>query len=138
MDTSEGYILLIGQQKEACFPFQFLLRQFGVSLVAVSTLDQAITHLKQRPPYLVILSGSRAHDSLGVVYRLRETAKPAEVTIVALTETHDPRWSPQEDHPGLDGFLVKPLSADVLNSVIASALAKTGLNSVFQLHPSMG
>ena len=61
--------------------------------------------------------------------RLRETVKPADVTIVALTESSESSWFPYEEHPSLDGFLVKPLSSDVLNSVVESALAKTQIRA---------
>lgn len=135
MDASKGYILLVGQPRETGSPVRSFLRQFKAASVMVSTVDQALTHVQQHAPYLVILSEPQTHCSPDLMHRLREITRPAGTTIIALTEPNDPRWSPQEDYPGLDGFLVKPLSPDVLSSVVASALAKTGLMPMLQLQP---
>ncbi|MGD1856423.1 MAG: hypothetical protein ACFB2W_19465 [Leptolyngbyaceae cyanobacterium] len=89
--------------------------------------DQAVARIEQSIPYLVILSGAYQNWPPAFVDRLRETVKPLGTTIVALTRSHEPSWSPQEDHPGIDGFLVEPLSQDVIHLLIESAVAKTTL-----------
>ncbi|MEM8804942.1 MAG: hypothetical protein AAGF01_02700 [Cyanobacteria bacterium P01_G01_bin.38] len=129
MDISQGYILLLEQQQGLAQVSQLMLSQFPYSVVIADSTDQAVAQIQQGHPYLVILSGSQHNWSETVVQRLRETVKPADVTIVALTESSEPSWSPQEEHPSLDGFLVKPLSKDVLNSVVESARVKTSLKS---------
>jgi DNA-binding NarL/FixJ family response regulator len=138
MDTTGDYVLLIGQPREMFWPLQHWLKSFSLPLRSLSTVEQALAALPQRPPCLVILAASQTQPSAALVRCLRETIKPAQVTIVALTEIHNPCWSCPEDHPGLDGVLVKPLSADILNSVVASALAKTGFNPMVNFHPALG
>jgi AmiR/NasT family two-component response regulator len=78
----------------------------------------------QTHPYLVILVGNCQIWSRALVSQLRSLNKPGSTTIVALTDCHAPSWLHQEDNPGLDGFLVKPLSGDVLISLIQSAWAR--------------
>lgn len=130
MNISRGYILLLEQrQPNAAQVAQLMLSQFPYPIIIAGSTDQAVAQIQRENPCLVILSGSQQNWSETVVQRLRETVKPADVTIVALTEPNEPSWSPQEEHPSLDGFLVKPLSSDVLNSVVESALVKTSLRS---------
>ncbi|MFE4104795.1 hypothetical protein [Almyronema epifaneia] len=89
------------------------------------TVDQAIAQVDQSVPYLIILGGNRQTWSQPLIDELRRKAKSqADVTIVALTDSSDPSWLHREDNPGLDGFLVKPLSGDVLASLVQSAWAK--------------
>ncbi|MEM6253336.1 MAG: hypothetical protein AAF821_10475 [Cyanobacteria bacterium P01_D01_bin.156] len=89
--------------------------------------DQAVARIEQGTPYLVILSGAHKNWAPALVDRLRETVKPLKTTIIALTQSHEPSWSPQEDHPGIDGFLVEPLTQDIFHLVVESAVAKTDI-----------
>ena len=73
----------------------------------------------------MILSGSRQNWTPTLVHHLRQQARSVGVTIVALTEMGELGHRPLEEHPDLDGFLVQPLSDDVLTSVLESALVKT-------------
>lgn len=89
--------------------------------------EQAVARMQQEAPYLVILSGNQQNWSQPAVKRLRDNAKPSKAIIVALTESNEPSWSSHEDYPELDGFLVKPISNDVLTMLVESAQAKTAL-----------
>jgi AmiR/NasT family two-component response regulator len=55
------------------------------------------------------------------VNQFRSLADTCGITIVALTDVHAPSWLRQEENPGLDGFLVKPLNRDILSSLVQSA-----------------
>lgn len=127
MDISSGYILLLGQYCGTDLMFQALSHQIEGSIFIAHSADQAVARIKQSIPYLVILSGAHKNWSPALINRLRETVKPLGTTIVALTQSHEPSWSPQEDHPGIDGFFVEPLSQDVLTLLVESAVAKTTL-----------
>ena len=129
MDISKDYILLLEQQPGAAQLAPFIVSQLPYAIVIADSTDQAVAQIQRKNPYLVILSGNQHSWSETVVQRLRETVKPADVTIVALTESSESSWSPYEEHPSLDGFLVKPLSSDVLNSVVESALVKTKMRA---------
>ncbi len=127
MDSSNGYILLLGQHCGADRMFQSLSNQLEGTVFVAHSTDQAVARMKQSIPYLVILSGARHNWSPAFIDRLREAVKPLGTTIVALTQSHEPKWSPHEEHPGIDGFLVEPLSQDVLHLLVKSAVAKTTL-----------
>ncbi|NEP16404.1 MAG: hypothetical protein F6J97_05800 [Leptolyngbya sp. SIO4C1] len=127
MNAPQSYILLLGQQHDIAQAMQVSLGPLPCTVIAVHSIDQALAQMQQNHPSLVILSGSQQNWSETLVQSLRNRVKPADVTIVALTEPDEPRWSSQEDPSGLDGFLVKPLSGDILNSLLQSALVKTRL-----------
>lgn len=121
---SQGYILLLDQPCGDRQLMQSLLSQLQCSVVTADSAEQAVVKAQQVSPYLVILMGNRHIWSQGLIDQLREALKASGVTIVALTESHDPSWFYQEENPGLDGFLVKPLTGDVLTSVVQSAQVK--------------
>ncbi|MBT9315451.1 response regulator [Leptothoe spongobia] len=127
MNSSNGYILWLGQRLGADMMAQSLSHQVEGTVFVAHSTDQAVARIEQSIPYLVILSGAYQNWSQAFVNRLRETVKPLGTTIVALTQSHEPSWSPQEEHPGIDGFLVEPLSQDVLHLLVESAVAKTTL-----------
>ena len=124
MYTSHGYVLLLGGSSEASHPIYYLLRQHQCPVFVACSAAQAVARIEQSSPYLMILAGSRQNWSPALVHRLRQRVRSAEVTIVAFTEMGELGHIPREDHPDLDGFLVKPLSDEVLVSVLESALVK--------------
>ncbi len=128
MDSSSGYILLLGTHHNADLMLQSLSMHRKSDVFVAHSAEQAVARIEQGIPYLVILSGAHKNWSPALVDRLRETVKPLGTTIVALTQFHEPSWSPQEEHPGIDGFLVEPLTYDVLHLVVESAAAKTVLD----------
>ncbi len=127
MGSSNGYILFLRQHHGTDPMVQSLSNQIEGSLFVAHSVDQAVARIEQSIPYLVILSGTHQNWSQAFVNRLRETVKPLGTTIVALTQSHEPNWQLQEEHPGIDGFLVEPISNDVLNLLVESAVAKAVL-----------
>ncbi len=125
MNSSDSYILLLGQHCGTDLMVQSLANQVEGSVFIAHSADQAVARIEQSIPYLVILSGTHQNWSPAFVDRLRETIKPLGTTIVALTQSHEPNWPLQEEHPGIDGFLVEPISNDVLHLLVKSAVAKT-------------
>lgn len=126
-NRSNGYILWLRERLGADLMVQSMVNQFEGAVFVAHSADQAVARIEQDIPYLVILSGTCQNWSPSFVNRLRETVKPLGTTIVALTQAHEPSWSPQEEHPGIDGFFVEPLSQDVLHLLVKSAVAKTTL-----------
>jgi DNA-binding NarL/FixJ family response regulator len=93
-------------------------------MVVASSPDQAMARAVQAPPYLLILAGSQRSWSKALVHDFRNIASTCGITIVALTDFHAPSWLRQDENPGVDGFLVKPLNRDVLVSLVQSAWAR--------------
>lgn len=128
MDSSNGYILWLGHRLGADVTAQSLSHQVEGTVFVADSTDQAVARIEQSLPYLVILSGAHQNWSQAFINRLRETVKPlGTTTIVALTQSHEPSWPLQDENPGIDGFLVEPLSQDVLHLLVKSAVAKTTL-----------
>jgi len=125
MSISQGYVLLLGGSNEASHPIYYLLKQHHCPVFVACSAAQAVARIEQSSPYLMILSGSRQNWAPTLVHHLRQRSRSVGVTIVALTDLGELGNRPLEEHPDLDGFLVQPLSDDVLTSVLESALVKT-------------
>ncbi|MBD0335113.1 MAG: response regulator [Cyanobacteria bacterium Co-bin13] len=124
MSKTHRYILVLDTQRQESGGVHSLLTQLRCPVFIAGTAEQALAKVHQGPPYLVILIGDGQNWSKPLVAQLRQGASAAKMTIVALTDSTSPRWGHQDDNPGLDGFLVKPLSGEVLTSLVESALAK--------------
>lgn len=122
--SQQEYILLLDQQCGDLQIVQSVLEKLRCSVFVAKSIDQAMARAGQAAPYLVILAGSHQGAAQSLVHRLRRTIQKSGVTIVALTESHSPSWLHEEDYSGIDGFLVKPLSGDVLTTLVQSAWAK--------------
>jgi DNA-binding response OmpR family regulator len=124
MSTTHGYILVLDTQRHQSGSVETLLAQLRWPVFVAGSAEQAVAQAHQISPWLVILIGDGQNWSKSLVEQLRQGSQPKQMTIVALTESTSPRWDHTDDHPGLDGFFVKPLSSEVLTSLVQSALAK--------------
>lgn len=124
MTNSHGYILVLDTQRHATHGVRSLLTQLRCPVFIAGTAEQAVAKTRQLPPCLVILVGDGHTWSQSLVDQLRQEDHSAQMTIVALSDSGSPRWDHSENNPGLDGFLVNPLSGEVLTSLVESALAK--------------
>lgn len=95
-----------------------LLSRLQCETVVARSPEQAIAQVHETVPCLVILAGEQSHQT--IASKLRNTENSSGATIVALSDFHLPNWD-FEDHSGLDGFLVKPMTSDVLTSLVQSA-----------------
>lgn len=133
MPSPQDYVLILGEQHcwlhQADFPSE-AVTSYAVH-VAISA-EQAAEMAKQSAPCLVILVGNDHNWLQDQVRALRRYPQTAQTTIVALTASNDPNWQRQEETPDLDGFLVKPLTGEVLNSLVQSAIIKRSYQ-----HPSI-
>jgi DNA-binding NarL/FixJ family response regulator len=124
MKSSQNYVLILGQPSDDLQMLQALLEHLSCPMVFASSTDQVVAKVSQMSPYLVILAGDGQNWSQALVKDLRDAANTCETTIVALTDCNAPSWMHQEENPGVDGFLVKPISRDVLTSLVQSAWAR--------------
>lgn len=124
MSFSSPYVLLLAPQSiEALHGLESLLQQMPYAVEIVHSFDQAVAKVVHEPPCLVILQEQPWSQSL--IRQLRTLKNADRITLVMLTEPHSPSWLHQEQNPGVDGFLVKPLSPEVLTSLIQSASARS-------------
>jgi CheY-like chemotaxis protein len=124
MKQTQKYVLVLGQDARTLQMLGTLLDQLKYPMVVADSLDQAMVRASQAPPLMIILSGHQNWTQT-LIKRLRNVANSSnKITIVALTEFHSPSWLHQDENPGVDGFLVKPIESDVLFSLLQSAWAR--------------
>lgn len=124
MELPQSNVLILGNGAEELGELKSLLVEMQCSVAIAHSEDQAMTHADRRAPFLVILAGDYQRWSQSLLTQLRQRNTQDRVTIVALTDWHAPSWLHQEDCPDLDGFLVKPISSEILRSLIQSAWAR--------------
>ena len=97
----------------------------GCPIITVTSPYQALAKAQADPPHLVILSGENSYAWSPQMARQIRARVPAEsIMIVAITESVDFSWLPEEDATAIDGILVEPLSADILSALNESAITK--------------
>ncbi len=125
MSSSHGYVLVLDPSRGYPLDAHPLETQLPYPVFIANSAEQAVDRALRTPPSLVILVGDDAqHWSAPLVEQLRRNTGIANLTIVALTNSSSPQWNHLEETPGLDGFLVKPLSSEILNSLVESAFAR--------------
>lgn len=124
MELPQSNVLILEKGAEELGELKALLVEMQCSVAIAHSEDQAIIHTDQRSPFLVILAGDFQSWSRNLLTQLRQRNTQDRMTIVALTDWHAPSWLHQEECPDLDGFLVKPISGEILRSLIQSAWAR--------------
>lgn len=130
MKLSKNYILLLERHSDDLTGLKSWLERMRYPVVVTHSTEQMMAIASQASPYLVILAGFDQEWSEGMVNQLRSFAATGCITIIALTDTHSPSWLRQEENPGFDGFLVKPVQSDILASLVYSARARQNCHSV--------
>jgi AmiR/NasT family two-component response regulator len=130
MKRSRSYVLVFENQSDDLHILQSLLERMCCPFMVTDSTSHMLQAVSEAPPCLVILAGEHQHWSTTVVNQLRSITGIGASTIVALTDIHAPSWPRQEDNPGLDGFLVKPLDREVLASLVQSARVRQTCCSV--------
>ncbi len=124
MKLASSYVLLLLQKTEDLHGLESFLGRLKCAVEIVTSPEQAVDRVHHSPPCLVIVQGNYRIWSQKLVRKLRAIADVDNITLIALTDAHAPSWLHQEENPGFDGFLVNPLSSDVLSSLIQSASAR--------------
>jgi CheY-like chemotaxis protein len=132
MKSSHRYVLVLDSDSDTLQRLESILRWIHCPMATASSLEQAIAKINDVLPSLIILSGSQTKWSKSLLHKLRPGQQDTmpDVMIVALTDSHATSWVKQEENPGFDGFLVKPLSPDVVSSLVQSAWARQGSDCV--------
>lgn len=124
IDVAGSYILLLAQHPRQV---RVLMSLLGCSRFAVQIAcseEQAVFQVTENPPFLVILAGDHRFWSQRLLGNLRQQTSAVPMMLVALTDFHAPSWIHQEENPGFDGFLVNPISSEVLSSLVQSAYTR--------------
>jgi AmiR/NasT family two-component response regulator len=124
MESASGYILLLAQHPRQARILMSLLGCSAHSIAIACSEEQAVVQANEHLPFLVILTGDHDNWSQQFLKELRQHSNAHHTTLVALTDFHAPSWVHQEENPGFDGFLVNPISNEVLLSLVQSAYTK--------------
>ncbi len=117
-----SYVLLLADRTEEVFGLESLLRKLRFTVEIANSPEQAIAQVHRDTPCLVIVHGDRWSHTF--MRQLRTLANTDGMMLMFLTDCHAPSWLYQDQNPGFDGFLVKPLSSDILSSLVQSASAR--------------
>jgi CheY-like chemotaxis protein len=121
MYSTFSYILLLASQPRRLRVLVSLLERLNYAVAIAQSEEHAIFQTRHYPPFLIIVAGDHHTWSGELFQELRNHAQTRNIMLIALTDFHAPSWVHQEENPGFDGFLVSPISSDVLSSLVQSA-----------------
>ncbi|MEM6517827.1 MAG: hypothetical protein AAF892_08255 [Cyanobacteria bacterium P01_D01_bin.71] len=124
MKLPQDCVLVLDEQDRDDQPPRLSPLSGSYSFIVADSADHVVEHAQQLNPCLVILVGENSTWLESQVRALRQVAQTPPMTIVALTESGSPRWQSADEVLDLDGFLVQPLTDDILVSLVQSAMIK--------------
>ncbi|MEM7773075.1 MAG: hypothetical protein AAF327_21530 [Cyanobacteria bacterium P01_A01_bin.37] len=124
MHVTTDYVLVLDQHSEDVQAVEPLLRALHCPAIIANSPDQVADRVSNGFPYLLILVGNHHDWPTTLLNELRNIADTFGSTILSLADNHAPSWMHQEENPGFDGFLVQPLTSEVLGSLVQSAWVK--------------
>lgn len=124
MKFSQDYVLVLDERQQQLATPDFSAVSRHCSFIVAVSPEHAVEQARQVTPCLVILVGEDHAWFKHQVNALRHSADEEAITIVALTDSTSPSWESEENLLDLDGFLVEPLTEDVLTSLVESAIVK--------------
>jgi DNA-binding response OmpR family regulator len=125
MYLPHGYILVVDADQRTVGSEHPWATQLHYPVFVTDSAEEAVSQASQVPPCLVILVEDDVQEAgRGLIEQLRRRFHSGDMTILALTDAGSPQWNHYGDIPGLDGLLVKPVSHDIVNSLVESACAR--------------
>lgn len=117
-------VLIVDLELRLAISWHLPFKRLNCPIVVATSLQQALNYAYHVHPCLVLLMGEHIHWPKSFIHQVRAASGLAHLTILAVADSDASSWIHREENPGLDGFLVNPLSTDVLTSLIESASAK--------------
>lgn len=122
MKLPQRYILLMGKDSEVLRGLEVGLQKLECTVTIAPSLEQAIAKVSDSPPDLVLAAGTPQHYTSSSLSQLRDGDRHCPILIFAVS--HSPSYQPLTyNDPHFDGYLVNPVSEEVLNSLLQSAQA---------------
>lgn len=127
-------VLLVDDDFAVADSMSMLLELKGYTVCIANTGHAALERIPAFHPQIVLLDiGLKGMDGFETVRRLRQLPECRDLCVVALTGYADGETRARALASGCDHFLVKPLSSDVLNGLLA-LVRRSG--SIDASHPS--
>ncbi|MEB3231064.1 MAG: hypothetical protein VKJ64_08650 [Leptolyngbyaceae bacterium] len=131
MNNFPDYVLVLEQQpSHDSYKLASLLKSWRSPFLIAKSTAQILNSVRDLSPCLVILIGNHNNWPHHFSRQLRVDANLLGYTILALTDATAPTWTGGEDPSIFDGFLVKPLSFDILDSILQAAQARRSVKKV--------
>lgn len=124
MPSDHHSVLLLSPPATDTHSIERLLYHLECPVAVTHSVSRAINVATTHRPCLLIIQGNAQQWSFNQLRRLRTIADKSRITLLALADSHLQSWLYQEDNPGFDGFLVNPVSHEILQSVLCSASAR--------------
>lgn len=122
MDQPMHRILVVDDNKDAADTVALLLRQLGHDVTQAYDGASAVVAAAEFRPTLVFLDLMMpVVDGFEVARRLRELEVTRHVKIYALTAFMQPPWREATAEASFDGHLRKPVGAEELEQLLATA-----------------
>ncbi|MEO1520160.1 MAG: hypothetical protein AAFU78_05220 [Cyanobacteria bacterium J06633_2] len=124
MSVKTDYVLVLDQHPDHVQAVELLLRALHYPAIVAKSPDQVVHQVNDGFPYLVILVGNHQDWPTALLNELRNVADTFGGTILSLADNDISSWIHPEENPGFDGFLVQPLTSEVLVSLVQAAWVK--------------
>jgi len=106
-------ILVVDDHGDTCYAVVRILRHLGYEALGVMSGQEAIDHLRDSEPELIILDCNMpCVDGLAVLRHVRADARLAEVPVVINSGDVQPELRADVERAGIQGWIVKATSSD--------------------------
>ena len=118
-------VLLIDDEQSSCAAVAALLRREGVEVACASTASDALSHLRQSEPDLVVLDlGMPRTDGLELLDALMDEPRFGHLRVVVFSGRCDPETVTLAKRLGARDFIEKGAAWEEVRSRILSQLAE--------------
>src|SRR3990172_275555 len=121
--NTNGYILIVEDSKTQAGQLEAILKPLGYSISIAYTGKDALTHLKEKKPVLVIADILMPEmDGYQVCRQIKSDEKYRDVPVILLTQLSDPKEVIKGLESGADDFISKPYNEELLLTRISTIL----------------
>ena len=110
-------VLIIDDEADTCYLLKGILRNKNIEANIVSTLADAMTHLKNNDPPVIFLD-NHLPDGIGMDYikRLKQDHPTSSIIMITAYDTFPDRQRAYKE--GADYFIGKPFTRDIILKTI--------------------
>ncbi|MFH1453987.1 MAG: response regulator [Armatimonadota bacterium] len=123
-------ILLVDSDKDLSTLISFRLESKGFNVTSVSSGFEALIHVKEKKPDLIITEIMMPEmDGFEVCERIKGDKSTSNIPVIFLTTLTNKEYLQKAQDLGVKKYMVKPFDGAELVSVVEESLVKTGLST---------
>ena len=120
-DETSGSILVVDDERGFCDVVTVILESQGYQVQQAHHANDALGLLDETTPDLILTDMMMPEmDGVGLIKRLRETPKWANIPVVVISAYSEPEVQENAFAAGATGFISKPFSASELRSTVGA------------------